>query len=37
LALVIERGRIEHRAPSAELLADHPTLDRLIGLKLSEA
>jgi branched-chain amino acid transport system ATP-binding protein len=35
-ALVIERGRIVHRATSAELLADHPTLDRLIGLKLSE-
>jgi branched-chain amino acid transport system ATP-binding protein len=36
-AIVIERGRIVHRAPSAELLADHATLDRLIGLHLSEA
>jgi branched-chain amino acid transport system ATP-binding protein len=35
-AIVIERGRIVHRAPSAELLADHATLDRLIGLHLSE-
>lgn len=35
-AIVIERGQIVHRAPSAELLADHATLDRLIGLKLSE-
>ena len=36
-ALVLERGRIVHSAPSAELLADHATLDRLIGLKLMEA
>jgi branched-chain amino acid transport system ATP-binding protein len=36
-AIVIERGCIVHRAASAELLADHATLDRLIGLKLSEA
>jgi branched-chain amino acid transport system ATP-binding protein len=36
-AIVIERGRIVHRAASADLLADHATLDRLIGLKLSEA
>jgi branched-chain amino acid transport system ATP-binding protein len=36
-AIVIERGRIVHRAKSTDLLADHATLDRLIGLKLSEA
>jgi branched-chain amino acid transport system ATP-binding protein len=36
-AIVIERGRIVHRARSADLLADHATLDRLIGLHLSEA
>jgi branched-chain amino acid transport system ATP-binding protein len=36
-ALVLERGRIVHSAPSAELLADHAALDRLIGLKLAEA
>jgi branched-chain amino acid transport system ATP-binding protein len=34
-AIVIERGRIAHRATSADLLQDHATLDRLIGLKLS--
>jgi branched-chain amino acid transport system ATP-binding protein len=33
-AVIIERGRIAHRAPSAELLKDAATLDRLIGLKL---
>ena len=31
-AIVIERGAIAHRAASAELLADHATLERLIGL-----
>ena len=36
-ALVLERGRIVHSGPSAALLADHATLDRLIGLKLAEA
>jgi branched-chain amino acid transport system ATP-binding protein len=36
-ALVLERGRIVHSGPSAELLADHATLDRLIGLKLAES
>jgi branched-chain amino acid transport system ATP-binding protein len=36
-ALVLERGRIVHSAPSAQLLADHATLDRLIGLRLAEA
>jgi branched-chain amino acid transport system ATP-binding protein len=33
-ALVLERGSIAHRAPSRELLADRPTLDRLIGLRV---
>jgi branched-chain amino acid transport system ATP-binding protein len=36
-ALVLERGRIVHSGPSAQLLADHAALDRLIGLKLAEA
>jgi branched-chain amino acid transport system ATP-binding protein len=36
-ALVIERGRIIHSGASAELLADHAALDRLIGLRLAEA
>ena len=36
-ALVLERGRIVHRARSAELLKDHATLDRYIGLRLAEA
>ena len=35
-ALVIERGRIVHSAASDALLADHATLDRLIGLRLAE-
>ncbi len=35
-ALVLERGRIVHSGPSAQLLADHATLDRLIGLRLAE-
>ena len=34
-AIIIARGQIAHRAPSAGLLQDHATLDRLIGLKLS--
>ncbi len=34
-AVIIERGRIAHRAASAELLADNAVLDRYIGLKLS--
>ena len=34
-AVVLERGSIVHRAPSRELLADHATLDRLIGLRVS--
>ena len=36
-ALVLERGRIVHAGPSTQLLADHATLDRYIGLKLAEA
>jgi branched-chain amino acid transport system ATP-binding protein len=36
-ALVLERGRIVHSGPSAQLLEDHATLDRYIGLKLAEA
>jgi branched-chain amino acid transport system ATP-binding protein len=34
-ALVLERGRIAYNGASAELLADHAALDRLIGLKLA--
>ena len=33
-AVVMERGVIVHRAPSAELLKDAATLDRLIGLRI---
>jgi branched-chain amino acid transport system ATP-binding protein len=36
-AVVIERGAIAHRAPSAELAKDQATLDRLIGLTVVEA
>jgi branched-chain amino acid transport system ATP-binding protein len=36
-ALVLERGRIVHAGPSAQLLDDHATLDRYIGLRLAEA
>ena len=36
-ALVLERGRVVHSGPSAQLLADHALVDRLIGLKLVEA
>jgi branched-chain amino acid transport system ATP-binding protein len=35
-AVVLERGRIVHRGPSALLLADHAALERLIGLRLAE-
>ncbi len=35
--IVIERGRIVHSGASAQLLADHAALDRLIGLRLAEA
>jgi branched-chain amino acid transport system ATP-binding protein len=33
-AVVMERGAIVHRAASADLLADHATLERLIGLRV---
>jgi branched-chain amino acid transport system ATP-binding protein len=36
-ALVLERGRIVHSGPSAQLLDDHATLDRYIGLRLAQA
>ena len=36
-AIVIERGRIVHSGTSAPLLADHATIDRLVGLRLAEA
>jgi branched-chain amino acid transport system ATP-binding protein len=35
-AVIIERGLIAHRGASAELLGDRATLDRYIGLDLSE-
>jgi branched-chain amino acid transport system ATP-binding protein len=35
--LVLERGRIVHSGTSADLLADHAALDRLVGLRLVEA
>jgi branched-chain amino acid transport system ATP-binding protein len=35
-ALLLERGRIVHAGPSAQLLDDHATLDRFIGLRLAE-
>jgi branched-chain amino acid transport system ATP-binding protein len=35
-AIVLERGAIAHRAPSAALLEDQATLDRLIGLRIGE-
>ena len=34
-SVVLERGKIVHRAPSRELLRDAPALDRLIGLRIS--
>ena len=36
-AVVLERGRIVHRARSRELLGDAAALDRYIGLRLDEA
>jgi branched-chain amino acid transport system ATP-binding protein len=35
-AIVLERGAIVHRAHSQDLLKDHATLHRLIGLRLAE-
>jgi branched-chain amino acid transport system ATP-binding protein len=35
-ALVLERGRIIYSGPSADLIADQTTLDRLVGLRLVE-
>jgi branched-chain amino acid transport system ATP-binding protein len=35
-AVILERGRIAHRARSADLRADHATLERLIGLKIGD-
>jgi len=35
-AIIIERGRIAHSAPSGELLQDRNTLDRYLGLKLGD-
>jgi branched-chain amino acid transport system ATP-binding protein len=35
-AVIMERGAIVHRAPSAELLRDAATLDRYIGLRIGE-
>jgi len=34
-AIVLERGAIAHRAHSADLLKDHATLDRLIGMSVA--
>jgi branched-chain amino acid transport system ATP-binding protein len=36
-AVLLERGAIVHRARSADLLKDHATLDRFIGLRVAEA
>jgi branched-chain amino acid transport system ATP-binding protein len=36
-AILLERGAIVHRARSADLLKDHATLDRFIGLRVAEA
>jgi branched-chain amino acid transport system ATP-binding protein len=35
-AVLLERGAIVHRASSADLLNDHATLDRYIGLRVTE-
>jgi branched-chain amino acid transport system ATP-binding protein len=35
-AIILERGQIAHRAPSATLLKDRDTLDRFLGLKLGD-
>jgi branched-chain amino acid transport system ATP-binding protein len=34
-AIVLERGAVVHRAPSAALAKDLPTLDRLVGLRVA--
>ncbi|MGH7268736.1 MAG: ABC transporter ATP-binding protein [Candidatus Rokuibacteriota bacterium] len=34
-AVVLERGRIVHRARAQALLEDHATLDRLVGLRIA--
>jgi branched-chain amino acid transport system ATP-binding protein len=34
-ALVLERGSVVHRAPSAELMRDAAVLERYIGLRIS--
>lgn len=36
-ALVLDRGRAVHHGPSADLLADRPLLDRLVGLRREAA
>jgi branched-chain amino acid transport system ATP-binding protein len=36
-AIVLERGRIVHRAPSHELRKDAATLERYIGLRIADA
>jgi branched-chain amino acid transport system ATP-binding protein len=36
-AVVMERGTIVYRAPSRDLLNDHATLDRFIGLRIDES
>ena len=33
-AVILERGRIAHRAVSSALLADRATLERLVGLRV---
>ncbi|MGB7278729.1 MAG: ABC transporter ATP-binding protein [Pseudolabrys sp.] len=34
-AIVLERGAVAHRAPSAQLLKDNATLERLVGLRVA--
>jgi len=34
-AIVLERGAVAHRAPSAELMHDAATLERLVGLRVA--
>jgi branched-chain amino acid transport system ATP-binding protein len=35
-AIILERGAVAHRAPSAELQKDFATLERLVGLRVAE-